>query len=344
MMFVDLRSDTVTLPTPAMRKAMYDAEVGDDVYGEDPTVRALEELGAELTGKEAALFVASGTMGNQIAAMVHTRRGDEVICESESHIYYYEVGGLAYLAGVQTRSIPGERGIISPEAISQAIRGDDIHQPRTSLICLENTHNRAGGTYYTPENLKAINAVAVSHDIPVHIDGARIFNAAVAQNLEVDKMAQHADSVNFCLSKGLCAPVGSLLVGTKQFIQSARRMRKMLGGGMRQAGVLAAAGIVALKTMVQRLEEDHFHAKMLADEIVDLGISIDMETVKTNIVLFDVRNIGMTAEKFAFLLDEQGVKCSQFGDYKIRLVTHYGINKQDIEYVIKVISNIVRGC
>ncbi|MGI6092204.1 MAG: low-specificity L-threonine aldolase [Veillonellaceae bacterium] len=343
-MLIDLRSDTVTLPTTEMRKAMYEAKVGDDVYGEDPTVRELEELGAEMTGKEAALFVASGTMGNQIAAMVHTQRGDEVICESECHMYYYEVAGLAYLAGVQTRTITGERGILSAEAVDRAIRGDDIHQPRTSLICLENTHNRAGGTYYTPDDIKAIKAIAKHHDIPVHIDGARIFNAAVAQNLAVEKIAKHADSVSFCLSKGLCAPVGSLLVGTSQFIQRARRIRKMLGGGMRQAGVLAAAGIVALKTMVTRLEEDHIHAKMLANQIANLGINIDMDTVKTNIVLFDVQSIGMSAEKFAFLLDEQGIKCSQFGDYKIRLVTHHGISKQNIESVIKVISNIVKGC
>lgn len=344
MNIVDLRSDTVTMPTPAMRKAMYEAEVGDDVYGEDKTVKTLEELGAQITGKEAALFVASGTMGNQIATMVHTQRGDEIICEPECHIYYYEVGGLAYLAGVQTRLVPGIRGIMSADDIEKGIRCNDIHQPRTALICLENTHNRAGGTYYMPDNLREIRDVAVRYNIPIHMDGARIFNAAVAQGLNVDKLTQYADSINFCLSKGLCAPIGSLLVGTKAFVQKARRVRKMIGGGMRQAGIIAAAGIVALETMVDRLQEDHLHAKMLAEAIAEFGISIDMATVQTNIVLFDVASIGMTAEQFAMRLAEYGVKCGEFGDYKIRFVTHCGITKQDVEYVVKVISKVIRGC
>lgn len=341
---VDLRSDTVTQPTEDMRKAMYSAEVGDDVYGEDPTVRALEELGASLAGKQAGLFVTSGTMGNQIAALVHTKRGDEIVCESESHIYYYEVGGLASLASVQTRTLEGIRGIISVDKIEQAIRTDDIHQPRTALICLENTHNRAGGTYYTPENMKSVKSIACKHDIPIHVDGARIFNAAVAQNLSVSKLTEYADSVSFCLSKGLCAPIGSLLVGSKEFINNARRTRKMLGGGMRQAGIIAAAGIVALNTMVDRLAEDHANAKILADSIANLGLIIDIETVKTNIVLFDVQSTGMNADQFSDLLEENGVKCSQFGENKIRFVTHHGINRDDINYVQKVMSTIVRGC
>lgn len=343
MKIVDLRSDTVTQPTSEMRKAMYQAEVGDDVYGEDPTVRALEDLGAQLTGKQAGLFVASGTMGNQIAALVHTKRGDEIICESECHMYYYEVGGLATLAGVQTRTIEGVRGVISADKVEKAIRGDDIHQPRTALICLENTHNRAGGTYYTPDCLKAVKVVADKHNIPIHIDGARVFNAAVAQNLAVARLTEYADSINFCLSKGLCAPVGSLLVGTSEFISSARRIRKLLGGGMRQAGILAAAGILALNTMIDRLDEDHKNAWRLADAIANLGFGIDMNTVQTNIVLFEVQSVGMNAEQFANLLENHGIKCSQFGEFKIRLVTHHDIGNEDIDYVIKAITDIVRG-
>lgn len=344
MEYIDLRSDTVTMPTAEMRTAMYRAEVGDDVYSEDPTVKALEEFGAQITGKEAGLFVASGTMGNQIAVMVHANRGDEIICESESHVYYYEVGGLAYLAGTQARTIKGVNGILQAADIEKAVRGDDIHQPRTALMCLENTHNRAGGTYYTPSDLAAISAVSKRHSIPIHIDGARIFNAAVAQNLTVDKLACYADSMSFCLSKGLCAPVGSILVGSKKFISKARRMRKMLGGGMRQAGIIAAAGIVALESMVERLAEDHFHANKLGKDIADMGLAIDMSTVLTNIILFDVESTGKTADKFALLMEERGVKCSQFGEYKIRLVTHHGISMSDIDYVSGVISKIISDC
>ncbi|HEY3423645.1 MAG TPA: GntG family PLP-dependent aldolase, partial [Negativicutes bacterium] len=314
MQIVDLRSDTVTLPTSEMRRAMYEAEVGDDVYGEDPTVRQLEQLGAQITGKEAALFVTSGTMGNQIAAMVHAQRGDEIICESESHIYYYEVGGLAYLAGVQARPLTGIKGILAPESIRQAIRGIDIHQPKTALICLENTHNRAGGVCYSSQDLAAIKELADCYNIPVHIDGARIFNAAVAQNVTVGELTQYAHSVTFCLSKGLCAPVGSLLTGSQEFIEQARRYRKMLGGGMRQVGILAAAGIVALKTMVDRLAEDHLHARILGAAIANLGLIIDLTTIQTNIVLFDVSRLPMTAADMIAKLNQYGVKASQFGD------------------------------
>lgn len=343
MRIVDLRSDTVTIPTLAMRKAMYDAEVGDDVYGEDPTVRKLEELAAEMAGKESALLVASGTMGNQIAVMAHTQRGDEIICEKESHIYYYEVGGLAYLAGVQARTIEGEKGLLQAGAVEASIRGKDIHQPRTALICLENTHNRAGGTCYTVDALSAIYDAARKHDIPVHTDGARIFNAAVSQNLSVDKLTQYTDTVNMCLSKGLCAPVGSVLVGSKNFIEKARRIRKMVGGGMRQAGIIAAAGIVALTSMIERLGEDHCNARILAEAIAQLGIDIDLATVQTNIVLFDVRSLGLTAEQVSLKLEASGVKCSQFGEYKIRFVTHYGIDREDIDYVISSLSLAIKG-
>jgi len=343
MRIVDLRSDTVTQPTNEMRRAMYQSEVGDDVYGEDPTVHQLEELGSELTGKEAALFVASGTMGNQIAVMVHAQRGDEIICEAESHIYYYEVGGLAYLGGVQARPIIGERGVLAAQSIEQSVRSIDIHQPRTALICLENTHNRAGGTYYWAKDLVSISEVASQYNIPVHIDGARIFNAVVAQQTTVDKVVKYADSVNICLSKGLCAPVGSLLVGSKAFIEKARRYRKMLGGGMRQAGIIAAAGIVALTTMVERLAEDHANARLLAEAIAHLGFNIDLNTVQTNIVVFDTAILGKTAQQVIADLNCLGIKANPFGNYKVRLVTHYGVSREDVDYTINVLSKLVKG-
>jgi len=340
---VDLRSDTVTIPTLEMRQAMYQAEVGDDVYGEDPTVRELEELGAVMMGKEAALFVASGTMGNQIALMAHTDKGDEIICEAESHIFYYEVAGIACLAGAQARPVSGQRGILSPDIIKHNIRAQDIHQPRTALICLENTHNRAGGTYYTVQDLAQIKNMATAYKIPVHIDGARIFNAAVAQNVKVEKMAEYADSIMFCLSKGLCAPVGSLLAGSHDFIQSCRRYRKMLGGGMRQAGIIAAAGIVALKGMPERLHYDHLHARLLADALMNIGMNIDIETVQTNIVIANVAPLGATANQMTALLRDQGIKASVFGEYSVRFVTHHGIEQADISHTASVIATICKG-
>ena len=273
---IDLRSDTVTLPTAQMREAMYRAEVGDDVYGEDPTLIELEALGARMTGKEAGLFVTSGTMGNQVAVLTHTQRGDEVICEAESHIFYSEVAGLAVLSGVQARTVPSIKGILSAETIEAAIRPQDIHQPKTTLICLENSHNRAGGTCYSLDSLAAIRKMADRRKLPVHMDGARLFNAALAQGVTVDKIAQYADTVQFCLSKGLCAPVGSLLVGPADFIARARRYRKMLGGGLRQAGILAAAGIVALQNMTDRLAEDHANAAQLAEAVASAGFAIDL--------------------------------------------------------------------
>jgi len=340
---VDLRSDTVTKPTLEMRQAMYQAEVGDDVYGEDPTVQKLEELGAGIMGKESALFVASGTMGNQIALMAHTDKGDEVICEADSHIFYYEVAGIACLAGAQARPISGQRGILSPDIIKHHIRPQDVHQPRTALICLENTHNRAGGTCYSVQDLAQIKDLADSYKIPVHIDGARIFNAAAAQNVSVEKLAEKASSIMFCLSKGLCAPVGSLLTGSHDFIQKCRRYRKMLGGGMRQAGIIAAAGIVGLETMVERLQYDHLHAKMLAEALVTIGMDIDIKTVQTNIVIANVSPVGITAKQAAALLGEQGIKVAVFGEYSIRFVTHHGIEKDDISHTASIIARIFKG-
>lgn len=343
MKIVDLRSDTVTKPTLEMRQAMYQAEVGDDVYGEDPTVQKLEELGAGIMGKESALFVASGTMGNQIALMAHTNKGDEVICEADSHIFYYEVAGIACLAGAQARPISGQRGILSPDRIKHHIRPQDVHQPRTGLICLENTHNRAGGTCYSVQELAQIKELADSNHIPVHMDGARIFNAAAAQNVSVEKLAEKATSITFCLSKGLCAPVGSLLTGSHDFIQECRRYRKMLGGGMRQAGIIAAAGIVGLETMVERLQDDHLHARILAEALVSIGMDIDMKTVQTNIVIANVSPFGITAKQAAALLEEQGIKVAVFGEYSIRFVTHHGIEKEDINHTAGIIAKLVKG-
>jgi threonine aldolase len=342
MKMIDLRSDTVTQPTDQMREAMYRAEVGDDVYGEDPTILKLEALGAQMTGKEAGLFVASGTMGNQVSVMTHTQRGDEIICEAQAHIFYSEVAGLAVLSGVQARTIPSIRGILSAETIEAAIRAQDIHQPKTTLICLENSHNRAGGTCYPLDTLAEIRKLADRRNIPVHMDGARLFNAALAQGVTVDKIAQYADTVQFCLSKGLCAPVGTLIVGPTAFIDKARRYRKMLGGGLRQAGILAAAGIVALQTMVDRLAEDHDNAAKLAAGIAEAGFDIDLSTVQTNIVIFDVSRLGMKAADCAAKLKKMGVLASVFGEYRVRMVTHYGITAQDITTVRDVLHRLLK--
>ena len=342
MNIIDLRSDTVTKPTPEMREAMYRAEVGDDVYGEDPTITELEALGARMTGKEAGLFVTSGTMGNQVAVMTHTRRGDEIICDSEAHIFYSEVAGLAVLSGVQARTIPAVKGILSAETIEAAIRTEDIHQPSTSLICLEDTHNRAGGTCYPLDTLAAIRKVADRRKIPVHIDGARLFNAAVALGVPVDKITQYADSVQFCLSKGLCAPVGTIITGRSDFIAKARKYRKMLGGGMRQAGILAAAGIVGLTSMVDRLSEDHENARQLAEELASAGFSIDLSTVQTNIVMVDVSRMGVKAADFAAKLKKAGVLASVFGEYRIRMVTHHGITAVEIGTVVDTLNRLLK--
>ncbi|WP_422444683.1 low-specificity L-threonine aldolase [Thermoanaerobacterium sp. DL9XJH110] len=343
MKFIDLRSDTVTLPTPEMREAMYRAEVGDDVYGEDPTVNRLEQMAAEITGKEAAMFVTSGTQGNQVCVMTHTRPGDEIILEEKCHIITYEVGGIGYLAGVQARLLRGNRGVMDPADIEAAIRPDDIHQPRTGLICVENTHNRAGGTVIPMETLKKTYETAGKHGIPVHMDGARIFNAATYLNVPVKEIARYADSVMFCLSKGLCAPVGSIVAGTKEFIARARKFRKMLGGGLRQAGFLAAAGIVALEKMTGRLEEDHANARLLAEGLNSIsGIRIDMDTVQTNIVICDIAGLGMDGEEFARRLYGHGVKINGGRGTSVRFVTHYGIEKEDVEYAISAVNKIAK--
>ena len=333
---VDLRSDTVTLPTETMRKAMYEAEVGDDVYGEDATVNRLQQVMAERADKEAGLFVASGTMGNQLAVLAHTNRGDELICEADAHIFHSEVGGISAIGGIQPRTIVGQRGIMSAEQIRHHIRETgDIHQPPTSLICLENTHNRAGGVCYPLTVLDEIRAVADEKGIVVHMDGARVFNAAIARHVSLKTVTRTADSVSICISKGLCAPVGAVLVGSTAFIEKARRYRKMLGGGMRQAGILAAAGLVALETMVDRLADDHRRAKRLA-----VGFGLDPSAVETNIVMLDTQPRDITAAALAEKLLPYGVKASPFGEYTLRFVTHFGIEDKDVEQAIGAVRKV----
>ena len=343
MDFIDLRSDTVTLPTEEMRRAMAEAEVGDDVYGEDPTIQELESLAAKILGKEAALFVPSGTMGNQVSVMTHTQRGDEVIMEAESHVYYYEVGAMAVLSGVQARPVPGKRGVMDPDDVRRAIRErDNIHFPRTSLVVLENTHNRGGGKVLPLDNVKAISDIAHSNGLSVHMDGARIFNAQVASGIPASEYAKYADSVMFCLSKGLCAPVGSMVVGSKDFIDRARKNRKMLGGGMRQAGILAAAGIIALTKMVDRLQEDHDNAKLLAVKLQELGYGVNPEEVETNMVVVDVTPTGKDVHTVEKELKTRGVLANANSPKTLRLVTHYGITSDDAIKAVEVFADIIR--
>jgi len=323
---------------------MNNAEVGDDVYQEDPTVNRLEELAAKKLGKEAALFVPSGTMGNLIAVLTHCQRGDEVILEMDSHIYYYEVGGMSALAGVIPRLIVGDKGIPNPQDIKKALRDENLHYPNTTLICLENTHNRAGGTIAPPEVIEEICQLAHQRKILVHLDGARIFNAAVALDIEPALLTKNVDSVMFCLSKGLSAPVGSILAGSKEFIQRARKNRKMLGGGMRQAGILAAAGIIALEQMMERLKEDHKNARILGEGLANIsGIKVDLETIQTNMVYFDLRESGMDTYQFLPKLAKYNILGSPRPPTKIRLVTHYGISEEDIYTTIKAIKEVVRN-
>lgn len=340
---IDLRSDTVTLPTDEMREAMYKAEVGDDVYLEDPTVNRLEELAAQKVGKEAALFVSSGTMGNLISTLTHCQRGEEAILEINSHMYYYEVGGISAMAGVMPRIFIGNKGVPSFQGINKVLREENIHFPKTTLICLENTHNRAGGTVTSPKITEEICRLAHKKNISVHLDGARIFNAALALNVEPSVLTGNVDSVMFCLSKGLSAPVGSILAGSKNFIQKARKNRKILGGGMRQAGIIAAAGIIALEKMVRRLKEDHENAKILAEGLAKIrGIKVDLETVQTNMVYFDFSESGLSISKFMEKLSEYHILGIPLPENRVRFVTHYGINQKDIFNTLESIREIVR--
>lgn len=341
---IDLRSDTVTLPTPQMRAAMAQAEVGDDVMGEDPTVNRLEEIAAARLKKDAALFVASGTMANLVALLTHCARGDEMIVGDKAHSFINEVGGMAALGGIIPRTIPNQPdGMLALADITNAIRGDNVHWPPTKLIALENTHNACNGSPLTPAYHKAVFDLARARNLRVHTDGARIFNAAVALGVPASEFAQYTDSISFCLSKGLSAPVGSLLCGTRDFIAEARRQRKMVGGGMRQAGIIAAAGIVALETMIDRLADDHANARHLAEGLADIpDLALDPARMKTNIVFFDLPG-ALTARQLTDRVARDGVLIGVAGEKRIRAVTHYGIEHDDIETALSVIGRAMSG-
>ncbi|MFZ5943336.1 MAG: low-specificity L-threonine aldolase [Bacillota bacterium] len=340
--YIDLRSDTLTKPCTTMRKVMTEAEVGDDVYGEDPTVKKLEDMAAQKLGKEAALFVSSGTMGNLIAVLTHTARGDEIILEESSHIFAFEVGGLAALAGVMPNTIKGEKGKISAEQLQKAIKPENIHYPKPTLLCLENSSNFGGGTVLTLEEMDALTETAHKNNLKVHLDGARIFNAAVSLNVPVSRLVKDVDSIMFCLSKGLGCPVGSMLAGSKEFIERARKYRKMLGGGLRQAGVLAAAGIYSLEQLVDRLADDHVAARRLAEGINQIpGLSVDLNTVETNIVMADITKEGLTSGKLSHFMQEEGILVITVNEKRIRLVTHRDVSSQDIETALAKIKYIM---
>jgi threonine aldolase len=338
---VDLRSDTVTRPTPAMRRAMAEAEVGDDVYGEDPTVNRLEQRAAEIFGREAAIFVPSGTMGNEIAIRLHTHHGQEVICEERSHIFNYEVAAMAAFAGCLARPIYGEDGILTWAEIKKRIAPKIYYRAQTGLVSLESTHNMAGGTVYPPEIADEICDAAHHLGIAVHLDGARIFNAASALGRSVAEITRKFDSVMFCLSKGLGAPVGSMLVGSHDFIERARACRKVLGGGMRQVGILAAAGLIALEQMPARLVEDHRNAKFLADGLARVpGIKIDPARVRTNILVFDVSETGMNTAELSRRLAERNILMNGINAELMRLVTHMDVDRAGCERALAAITEI----
>lgn len=340
--YSDFRSDTVTRPTENMRKAMAEAVVGDDVFGDDPTVQRLESMAAEIIGKEAALYVPSGTMGNSIAVKVWTRELDEVIIEARSHIYNMESTHMTFIARVNPRPLSSDRGAMDPEEVERNIKKPSVHVPRTSLICVENSHNNWGGAVVPMENLKAIREIADRHDIKIHFDGARIFNASHASGIPVKEYAEIGDDLMFCLSKGLSAPVGSMLVGSKDFIDYARRVRKALGGGMRQVGILAAAGIVALNEMRDRLKEDHGRAKRLALAITDLpGISLNPDHIQTNIVIFGFDHPRLSIPEFLAKLKEKEILALDTSESRIRFVTHKDIDDEDVDRAIKAFKEIL---
>ena len=340
--FIDLRSDTVTKPTPAMRKAMAEAEVGDDVFGEDPTVNTLQGKVANLLGKEASLFVPSGTMANQLSIKSHTQPGDEVILESSSHPYNFEGGAGAALSGIQFRCLQGVRGILEPAQIEEAIRPSDHHFPVTRLVCLENTHNRGGGSIFPIEKMAEIYRLSKTRGLLVHLDGARLWNASVATGIKPHEYTQWADSVSVCLSKALGAPIGSLVAGSKLFIDRVHRFRKMFGGGMRQAGIIAAAGIYALDNHLERLKEDHQNATHLAMGLKELkGVSIDPKHVETNIVIFDVAGTAMRGSQLAESMKKEGILIHAIGKTQIRLVTHLDVTADDIEKTLKAFQKIL---
>ncbi len=343
---VDLRSDTCTLPTEEMLEATGHAQFGNDSFGEDPTVNMLQDLAADKLGKESALLVASGTMANLISMLTLTDRGDEVIIEEKAHMYYNEGRGIAKLAQIYMRPVRGHLGVMDPKDVEAAIRprSPRAHdQPITNLICIENTHNNAGGTVVLPEQIKEIHDIAEAYNLKVYMDGARIFNAAVALGVDVRELTKHVDCMAFCLSKSLSAPVGSLIVGSNEFIEKAKWARQEVGGGMRQAGIIAASGIVAIEKMVDRLKDDHRSLRILAEGLAGMqGISLNMETVQTNIVLFDVSGIGVDSKQFVAELERHGIKAKTRGITVVRMITHRGIQEDDIHYTLGVMDDVVK--
>ena len=338
---IDLRSDTVTKPSSAMREAMAQAPVGDDVYGEDPTVHRLEAMAAEMLGKEAALFVPSGVMGNQLAIRLHTRPGDEVIVESTSHIIRYEGGSASSLSGVQLCCIPGVRGLLEPKQIVGAIRPMDVHYPKTSLLCLEQTHNSGGGSVYPLTTIHQLVESAREHDLALHLDGARLFNAVTATGVSAADYAHLFDSVSFCLSKGLGAPIGSMIVSDKDRVAQLRRLRKLYGGGMRQVGIIAAAGIYALENNIDRLKVDHAHAKRLAELLQKISaVSVDPNQVETNIIIFRISETTKSTIELIEECKQSGVLLNAVGDHAFRVVTHLDISTQDIEAAGQVFAKV----
>jgi threonine aldolase len=344
MDFIDLRSDTVTHPTPEMRDAMAKAVVGDDVFGDDPTVNRLQEMAAVLTGKAAALFVASGTMGNLAGILAHCQRGDEVILGNQAHTFMYEAGGISALGGVHSCQLANQPdGSLVLEDIEAAIRPDDVHHPITRLIALENTHNRCGGTYQGVEYVRQVYELAHAHGLKVHLDGARLFNATVAMGIRAGDLTRYVDSVTFCLSKALCAPVGSVLCGDEEFIAKARRVRKQLGGGMRQAGVLAAAGIVALETMVDRLAEDHVRARKLADGLRPInGVTLAPAEPATNMVFFNLSKDMPDVGDIEREMKKRGVLTHGSGPRRFRVVTHYWIDDSGVDKAVAAFREVLK--
>src|SRR2546430_2372985 len=340
---IDLRSDTVTKPSPEMRRAMADAEVGDDVFIEDPTINKLEERAAAIFGREAGLFVPSGSMGNLTCIIAQTRPGQEVICEESGHVYNYEMASMSAIAGVLPRIVAGEDGILSWETVSKAIRPKIYYRPQTALVALENTHNMAGGTVYPTKLAEDICDKAHDAGVRVHLDGARVFNAATYLGEDVAQMTKKFDSVQFCLSKGLGAPVGSMIVGTREFIERCRSIRKMLGGGMRQAGVLAAAGLIALEKGPKRLHIDHDNARVLATQLAAIpGIGLNPEKVKTNIVIFDLKTAGRSSSDFLQALAKRNVVAVPVDNERVRMVTHLDVDRTGIETAANSVREVLK--
>lgn len=341
MRIIDLRSDTVTQPTDKMREVMFNAMVGDDVYDDDPTIKELEKYAAELVGMEAALFVPSGTFGNQLALLTHCHRGDEVILGDDCHIVAHEVGAASVIAGVQLRTVQSDHGTLNPAEIEKRIRKEeDIHYPKTSLICVENAHS--SGRVVSLEVMEEIYKIAKKHSLQIHLDGARLFNASSYLNVDVKEVTKNADSVMFCLSKGLCAPVGSILAGKIDFIAKAKKNRKLMGGGLRQAGFLAAAGLVALKEMRENLKTDHEKAILLAKELQKIpGIKLNLEDIHLNMVFFDMKDTGLVSEHVVEKFLEKGIKINGEEDGQMRFVTHYWISEEDIHFVVDLLKSLM---